>query len=215
MIANPKPGTTFQLPGTAFDIVAIAASAGGLNALTEVLAALPADFPAAIVVVQHLSAHHPSLMAGILDRRTDVNVKQAESGEQLQPGWVFVAPCDQHLLITTAGMVRLSDAAKLNFVRPAADRLFDSVADSFKSRAIAVVLSGTGHDGATGIEQIKAQGGSTIAQDQATADYFGMPAAAIATGKIDFVLPLSEIASTLETLVGVGLDECEPTRPAI
>ncbi len=215
MIANPKHRTTFQLHGTAFDVVAIAASAGGLNALTKVLSALSSDFPAAIVVVQHLSAHHPSLMAEILNRRTAVNVKQAESGEQLRSGWVFMAPVDQHLLITTEGIVSLSDTAKLNFVRPAADRLFNSVAKSFKDRAIAVVLSGTGHDGATGIEAIKAQGGVAIAQDQASADYFGMPKAAIATGKIDFVLPLNKIASTLEKLVRVGFDEFEPARPAI
>ncbi len=184
-----------------FDTVAIAASAGGLRALSEVLAALPADFPAAIAVVQHLDPRHRSLMAEILARRTALRVKQAEDGDHLERGTVFIAPPNRHLLVNPGATVSLSESELVHFVRPSADLLFESVAASTKERAIAVVLSGTGSDGAMGVRAINKMGGTVIAQDEASAEFFGMPGAAIQTGVVDFVLPLSEIAPALVTLV--------------
>jgi two-component system, chemotaxis family, protein-glutamate methylesterase/glutaminase len=187
-----------------FAIVAIASSAGGLKALTRVLADLPSDFSPSIVVVQHLDPRHRSLMAHILSRRTGLTVKEAEEGERLCPRTVYIAPPDKHLLINPDATVSLSRSALVHFVRPSADLLFESVAGSFQERAIAVVLTGTGGDGAMGVRAIKKMGGTVIAQDEASAEFFGMPHAAAETGCVDFVLPLGEIPSALLTLVSTG-----------
>jgi len=183
-----------------YEVVALAASAGGLNALTHVLAALPKDFPAALVVVQHLDPRHRSVMADILSRRTALAVKQAVDGERLQSGAAYIAPPNRHLLVNPDRSVALTQTELVHFVRPSADLLFESTAASFKERAIAVVLSGSGQDGAMGVKAIKKMGGTVIVQDARTADFTGMPDAAIATGLADFILALDEIAPALEKL---------------
>jgi two-component system, chemotaxis family, protein-glutamate methylesterase/glutaminase len=188
-------------PGAAFDVIAIAASAGGLRALTAVFSDLPADFPAAVTVVQHLDPRHRSLMAELLGRQSRLAVKQAVEGERLKPSSVYVAPPDRHLLVNDDGTLSLSKTELVNFLRPSADLLFESVAASFKDRAIAVVLTGTGSDGSKGLRAIKKMGGTIISQDEGTSEFFGMPAAAIHTGLVDFVLPLNQIAPALTTLV--------------
>ncbi len=188
----------------AFDIIAIAASAGGLNALSAVLSPLKADLPVAIVVVQHLSPHHRSLMAEILTGRTPLQVKQAADGEQLKPGTVYIAPPDRHLLVNPDGSLSLSQSEKVHFVRPSAEVLFESVANSYKNRAIAVVLTGSDRDGTEGVRAIKNMGGVVIAQNKETSQVFGMPAAAIDTGCVDFILPLDEIPGALIDLVFKG-----------
>jgi two-component system chemotaxis response regulator CheB len=191
-------------PKAAFDVVALAASAGGLAALSHILAALPADFPATVVVVQHLDPRHRSLMAQILSRRTRLRVKEAEEGDRLHPATVYIAPPNRHLLVNPDGTLSLSQSELVHFVRPSADLLFESVAASYKERAIAVVLTGTGSDGAMGIRAIKKMRGTVIAQDERTSEFFGMPGAAIQSGNVDFVLPLDEIAAALVTLVVRG-----------
>jgi two-component system, chemotaxis family, protein-glutamate methylesterase/glutaminase len=185
---------------SAYEVVALAASAGGLNALTHVLAALPGDFPAALVVVQHLDPRHRSLMAEILGRRTALPVKEAEQGEALQPGRAYMAPPDRHLLVNPDRSLSLTQTELVHFVRPSADLLFESAAASFKERAIAVVLSGSGSDGAMGVRAIKKMGGTVIVQDARNAEFAGMPDAALATGVADFVLALDEIAPALQKL---------------
>jgi two-component system chemotaxis response regulator CheB len=185
----------------AYDVVALAASAGGLTALSQVLSGLPGDFPAAIVVVQHLDPSHRSLMADILSRRTVLHVKQAAEGDRLTPATVYIAPPDRHLLVNPDGSLSLSQSELVHFVRPSADLLFESVAASYKDRAIAVVLSGTGSDGTMGVQAIKKMSGTVIVQDEQTAEFFGMPGAAIHTGQVDFILPLPEISAALVTLV--------------
>jgi len=185
---------------SAFDAVALAASAGGLNALTHVLAALPPDFPAALVVVQHLDRRHRSVMADILARKCRLPVKEAVEGEPLQAGRAYIAPPDRHLLVTPDHSVSLTQTELVHFVRPSADLLFESVAASYKERAIAVVLSGSGQDGAMGVKAIKKMGGTVIVQDAKNAEFTGMPEAAQATGKADFVLPLDDIAPALTQL---------------
>jgi two-component system chemotaxis response regulator CheB len=196
--ANEMPA---HFANAAFDVVAIAASAGGLNALTQVLSVLPGSFPAALVIVQHLDPRHRSLMADILNRRTALRVEEAGEGGYLNPGTVCIAPPDRHLLVNPDGSLSLSQAALVHFVRPSADLLFESVAASYKERAIAVVLTGTGSDGNMGVQAIKKMGGTVIAQDETSADFFGMPDAAIRTGSVDFILPLDEIGATLMALV--------------
>jgi two-component system, chemotaxis family, protein-glutamate methylesterase/glutaminase len=196
-----RRNSQLHFPDAAFDVVALAASAGGLTALSRVLSALPSDFPAAVVVVQHLDPRHRSLMADILSRRTSLRVKQAEEGDTLTPAMVHIAPPNRHLLVNPDGTLSLSQSELVHFVRPSADLLFESAAASHKDRAIAVVLTGTGSDGAMGVQAIKKMGGTVIVQDEKTSQFFGMPAAAIQTGNADFILPLDEIASALITLV--------------
>jgi two-component system chemotaxis response regulator CheB len=188
----------------AFDVVAIAASAGGLNAIGKVLEGLPADFPAPIVIVQHLDRRHRSLIAEILARHTPLRVKQAEEGELMRPGTVYFAQPDRHLLVNVDDTLALTQTELVHFVRPSADLMFESVAASHRDRAIAVVLTGTGSDGVMGVQAIKKMGGTVIAQDKASAEYFGMPGAAIQSGSVDFTLPLSEIPGALITLVMKG-----------
>jgi len=188
----------------AFDVVALAASAGGLTALSSVLADLPAGFPAGILVVQHLDPRHRSLMADILSRRTHLEVKQAEDGDRLAGGRVYIAPPNRHLLLNGDASLSLTQTELVHFVRPSADLLFESVAASYKDRSIAVVLSGSGGDGSMGVKAIKKMGGTVLAQDQRTSEFFGMPGAAIDGGSVDFVLPLEEIAPALVTLVMKG-----------
>jgi two-component system chemotaxis response regulator CheB len=184
-----------------YEIVALAASAGGLNALTEVLAALPPDFPAALVVVQHLDPRHRSLMAEILGKRIAMPVKEAREGDFVEPGRVYVAPPNRHLLVNPDRTLSLTQTELVHFVRPSADLLFESAAASYRERAIAVVLSGSGSDGAMGVKAIKKMGGTVIVQDEKTAEFSGMPEAAVRTGEVDFVLPLVDIAPALQTLV--------------
>ena len=187
-----------------FDIVALAASAGGLTALTKVLGELSADFGAIVVAVQHLDPKHRSLMPQIIGRRSRLPVHGALDGMVLEPGHVYLAPPAHHLLVNRDGTVSLTQTELVNFVRPSADLLFDSVAAAFGERAIAVVLTGTGHDGSMGVTAIKKRHGTVIAQDEGSSEFFGMPSAAIKTGAVDFVLALDEIPSALETLVAGG-----------
>ena len=185
----------------AFEIVAVASSAGGLAALTSLLSGLPASFPAPVLLVQHLDPRHKSLLADMLNRCTELPVKMAESGDRLTGGSVFVAPPNYHLLVDPGGTLSLTQSELIHFLRPSADILFESVANSFPGRAIAVVLSGTGSDGAKGVKAIKNTGGTVIAQDEDTSEFFGMPSAAIATGSVDIVLPLALIAPALVRLM--------------
>jgi len=185
----------------AFDVVAIAASAGGLSALNKLLAALPADFPAAIAIVQHLDPRHRSLMAEILNRHSALAVKEAQTGDHLSGGTVYIAPPNQHLLVNPDGTLSLTQSELVHFVRPSADLLFESLAASYRDRCVAVVLTGSGSDGSMGVKAIKRMEGTVIAQDEITSEFFSMPCAAISTGCVDFVLPLDEIGPALISLV--------------
>jgi two-component system chemotaxis response regulator CheB len=198
VLADP-PGLTAS-PARALPVVALAASAGGLKALIEVLGGLPADFPAALAIVQHMERHGRSLLAGILARRTALQVRQAAPGDALAPGVAFVAPPDHHLLVNRDGTLSLTQTELVHFVRPSADLLFESVAASLGSRAIAVVLSGSGSDGAMGVTAIRKRGGTVIVQDPAQAEHPGMPRAARDTRAAHYVLPLEAIAPALVRL---------------
>lgn len=182
-------------------VIALCASAGGLNALSEILSHLNPDFPAAIIILQHIARQYPSQLANILGRRTQLTVKQAELGDKLNPGQVYVAPPDQHLLVNLDQTLSLSQAELVNFLRPSGDLLLESLAASVKEQAIAVILTGTGSDGAMGIQAIKKMNGFVIAQDETTSEYFGMPESAINTGCVDQVVPLDKIATLLVNLV--------------
>lgn len=184
-----------------YDIVAIAASAGGLTALSTVLGGLRPDFDAIIAVVQHLDPRHRSLMPQIIGRRSSLPVHQAADGMLLERGHLYLAPPDRHFLVNRDGTASLTESELVNFVRPSADLLFESVAAAYGARAIAVVLTGTGHDGSMGVTAIKKRHGTVIAQDEGSSEFFGMPSAAIRTGAVDFVLALEEIPMALQTLL--------------
>jgi len=200
-MVSDRTGRFRHFQGAAYDVVAIASSAGGLGALTAVLSALPASFPASILVVQHLDPRHRSLMADLIDRRTALPTKQAEAGDNVEPSRVLIAPPNRHMLVNADSSIELTETELVHFVRPSADLLFESVAASYRDRAIAVVLTGSGHDGTGGVQAIKKMGGTVIAQDQESSDFFGMPSSAIEAGSVDYVLPLAEIASALIQLV--------------
>jgi len=182
-----------------YDVVALGASAGGLNALSQVLKGLPRTFPSSIVVVQHVSPGHKSWIANLLGRSTQLTVKQAEHGEIMLPATVYIAPPDEHLLVGP-GKVQLAHSQLVHFSRPSIDLLFESVAGTYGSRSIGVILSGSGKDGSAGIRTIKESGGITIAQTPDKAEFRHMPEAAIETGCIDFVVPLEKIGDKLTEL---------------
>jgi len=181
-------------------VIVIAASAGGIDAIKQVLRRIPADLPAAIICVQHLQGNHRTYLPEYLARNTSLRAYLAEKGMPLETGTIYVAVPGQHLCIENGCLV-LNMAEPVHNVRPAADVLFASAAQSFGPDVIGVVLTGTGCDGAGGCQLIKAKGGITIAQDEQTSAYFSMPKAAIAVGAIDYVLPLEGIAARIVELV--------------
>jgi two-component system chemotaxis response regulator CheB len=192
--------------GRSFPVIAMAASVGGLKALSVILGGLPANFPAAIAIVMHLAPEHKSILAEILNSRTQLTVKQAHTGDILCPASVFVAPPNHHLSVAKGGHLELSSSAaeKVHHARPSAEPLFASVAEVYQKNAIAVVLTGGDGDGSFGVQIIRKQGGKVIAQDRPTSQDFSMPETSIRTGDVDFILPLNAIAPKLMELVGAG-----------
>jgi two-component system chemotaxis response regulator CheB len=188
----------------AYAVLGIGASLGGQAALTAVLARLPGDFPIPILVVQHMMADGPNLLPGILARRTRLRVAPAEPGERPRPGTVHVARPDHHLLVAPDGTLALPRSERVNFTRPAADVLFRSLAEVFAERAIGLVLTGMGRDGARGLAAIWQRGGLTMAQDDATAEAPSMPGAGIDIGKADVILPLHRLAAAFCASGGSG-----------
>jgi two-component system, chemotaxis family, protein-glutamate methylesterase/glutaminase len=186
-------------PAASERLVVIATSAGGLHALFQVLGSLPADFPAAIAIVQHRSDQHPSLLPALLEKRTALRVRHAGDGNLLEAGTVYICPPGMHM--AAEHCIRLVKAPRLNYVRPSADMMFRSAAHAYGDRAIGVVLSGNGVDGAVGCCAITEAGGTVVVQDPMSAAYPGMPAAAVESGRADMVLPLEEIGEALQRLV--------------
>lgn len=199
-------------PNARFDVVAIGASAGGVEALQIVISQLPADFSAAVLIVQHLAPHHKSLLAFVIGRHSALPVRQAQHGDVISPGTVYIAQPDMHLLVA-GGCIELSRSELVHFTRPSIDLLLESVAGAYGPRAIGVILTGTGVDGATGIRAIKGTGGTTIVQDPSEAAHRGMPQAAHETGCADFTVPLEKIAPMLVNLVSpTDMHETRPTH---
>ena len=199
MAANDRPRRTGAVVPQ-FDVVAIGASAGGVEALHAVVTGLPGDFPVPILIVQHMDPRHKSMLAGLLGRRCKLRVKQAANDELIEFGTIYIAQPDMHLLVRGDRLI-LTDTKLVHFSRPSIDLLFESVADVYGDRAIGVILSGSGVDGAAGIRAIKSKGGTTLIQDPASAAHAGMPQAARATGCVDVTLPLEEIGPALVSLV--------------
>ncbi|NLE03695.1 MAG: chemotaxis response regulator protein-glutamate methylesterase [Crenarchaeota archaeon] len=173
-------------------VIAIAASTGGPPALTHVLSHLPSNIPP-ILIVQHMPKGVTKLFAEGLNRNCKFKVKEAEEGDYVQEGLALVAPGGFHMIVTESGRIKLNTDPPVNYVRPAADVMMNTVAEVYGDSSVGVVLTGMGSDGAKGIKNIKNKGGATIAQDEKTSVIFGMPNVAIQTGCIDVVAPLDKI----------------------
>jgi two-component system chemotaxis response regulator CheB len=182
-------------------LIALAASAGGLAALATVLATLPADLPASVVVVLHRRATRQSLLDKILARHANLPVTLALPGTAVAPGHIYIAPAEHHLIVNDDLRFALQDGTRVRGVLSSANRLFETAAPVFRGRMIAIVLTGTGFDATDGVQAVKASGGIVIAQDEATSQYFGMPGAAIQTGVVDLVLPLAAIGPAIVGIV--------------
>jgi two-component system chemotaxis response regulator CheB len=189
-----------RTPPAVLPVVAMVASLGGLDALSEVLAALPATFCAAVVVMQHMESGRVSRLPEILQARTALRVRQAADGDALCGGTVYVAPPGRHLSLRDGRTLALTDTPAVNFARPSADVLLESLAAA-GAPVIAVVLSGKGEDGAAGSLQVRGSGGTVLAQDRGTSVSFGMPGAAVLAGGVNEVLPLECIAPRLAQLI--------------
>ncbi|CAN5707719.1 chemotaxis protein CheB [soil metagenome] len=183
----------------AFEIVVIGASTGGLKALQVLLSELPAEFPLPMVIVQHRGKDMETGLCEFLAHSSCLTVKEPEDKEPLFPGHAYLAPRDYHLLVQS-GSFALSTESPVGFARPSIDVLFESAADEYKERAIGVILTGANHDGARGLAAIKAQGGLTLVEDPFTAACREMPEAAINLTKVDWILPLQDIAAGLRKL---------------
>lgn len=181
-------------------IIAIASSMGGIEALKVIISALPSDFPGVILVVQHLSPRYKSHLTHILNRLTPLQVNEARDGMELQNSNIYVTPPDKHLIVAK-GRLNLSDEPKKHFVRPSAEYTFESLARSYKEKAVAVVLTGCDGDGEEGVKVVSEMGGKVIAQDCETAKVFSMPESAIETGCVDLILPIDEIADGIINMV--------------
>jgi two-component system chemotaxis response regulator CheB len=211
---NPDSILSSAVETPAFDVVVIGASAGGLTAVSKVLGELPTPFPVAIALVLHLSPDHPSVLADVLARCTQLPVVWARDGERLIPGTIVVAPPDRHLVIGAGGTIALVLSPRKHFSRPAVDLLFTSAARVFERRTLGVVLSGNGHDGSEGALAVYHAGGVVIAQDRASSEYFSMPREAIESGGVTFVLPLNEIAAAVIRLATLGAGGGVASPPA-
>jgi len=194
---------TALFPNAAFDLVAIAASAGGVGAIKEILTKLPVPFPTPIAVVQHLPPFYPSLLSDVLGWRARLQTQFACAGERLRSGKVYIAPPDRHLVLSAECRLDLENSPKCNYVRPSADRLFTTAAEQLGPRLLCVVLTGMGSDGALGANVVKQHGGVVIVQDPACAEADSMPRAALRGVAADLVLPLATLPSALTSLCDV------------
>jgi two-component system chemotaxis response regulator CheB len=183
-------------------IVALVASAGGVDALSRVLSALPAVVPASVVVLLHVTPERESALPVILGRISAFGVEAARDGEELAAGRVIVAPAGHHLLITSELRVALIESGAYPPSRPSADLLLTTLAIAAGARVIAAVLSGTGHDGATGATAVHRFGGTVIATDAASSQSFAMPSATIERDSaVDHVVDLNAVPALLMQLI--------------
>jgi two-component system, chemotaxis family, protein-glutamate methylesterase/glutaminase len=190
------------------EVVAVGASAGGVEALRALAAALPGDLPASLLVVLHMPRTAPSALPRILNRCGPLPAVTASDGEPLRPGRIYVAPADRHLLLLE-DRIRLSKGPSENGHRPAVDPMFRSVARAAGRRSVAVVLSGARDDGAFGAALVAAQGGVVLVQDPADALYGSMPRAAIARVPTALTAPAADLGAIITGLVA---EEVPPHR---
>ncbi len=197
-----------------FFVVGIGASAGGLDACTQLLEALPPDTGMAFILVQHLDPTHESMMADLLAHHTKMTVSQAVDGTAFEPNHLYVIPPGTYLSVQKGGILQVSPPEAPHGARLPFDFLLHSLAENYGERAACVILSGTGADGSLGLKSIKEKGGLVIAQDPAEASFDGMPKSAILTGAVDIVLPLAGIPGALIKFHRRMALTCPPQAPA-
>jgi two-component system chemotaxis response regulator CheB len=189
-----------QLPLERIDGIAIGASAGGVDALSVLLPALPAKLCASVFIVLHLPRERPSLLADIFSHKCRLPVREAEDKMRVEPGTVYFAPPDYHLLIDEGPQLALSIDELVHFSRPSIDVLFESAADVYARRLMGIILTGANEDGSAGLAAIHRSGGMTIVQDPGSAQVPLMVLSALKRSPPDFVLSLDEIADRLRSL---------------
>ena len=182
------------------DAIVIGTSAGGVEALSVLLPSLPEGLRAAVLVVLHLPRERPSLLVDIFTPKCRLPVREAEDKEPIEPGVVYFAPPDYHLLVDNGPRVALSADEPVNFSRPSIDVLFESAADIYGARLIGIILTGASHDGALGLEAVRCAGGVTIVQEPESAQAPTMAESALKRGPVDHVLSLEQIAGWLRAL---------------
>ncbi|AEJ62489.1 response regulator receiver modulated CheB methylesterase [Spirochaeta thermophila DSM 6578] len=202
VVVPPRRVVPLRRPGVP-EVVAIGVSTGGPSALRSLLGALGEGFPLPLLIVQHMPPGFTKEFAESLNRMCALTVKEAEEGDEVRRGMVFIAPGDFHMMVEEEGgrkVVRLLDAPPVNGHRPSVDVLFESVARVYGNRSIAVIMTGMGRDGARMLGEVFRQGGITIGQDEETCVVYGMPRAAHEMGVLHLQLPLGEIPLVLEKL---------------
>jgi len=183
-----------------YSAVVIGVSAGGMNALGQILPTLPKEFPLPVIIVQHISPQSDNYMIHHFDRHSRITVKEADEKEQIKPGVAYFAPPNYHLLIEEDRTFSLSTEARVNYSRPSVDVLFESAIDAYCSSLIGIILTGANNDGSKGLKKIKACGGLAIVQDPSTAEVSAMPEAALQLSNADYILKLEEIGPLLVKL---------------
>ena len=181
-----------------FPIVVMAASTGGPATLMKFIPTFPKDFPGAVILVQHMPGNYTDQFGKQLSEVAQIRVKEAEAGEIIVPGLLYVCPGSHHMRVSPTGRVSLDDGPRIGGYRPCADLTMESAADYAGPMAIGVILTGMGNDGVKGVQAIRGVGGHTIAQDESTAVIFGMPQEAIKSGAIDQILPIDAIYPAIE-----------------
>ena len=187
--------------GTDLTIIGIGSSAGGLEAIRELVGTLPANLPVSYVVVQHMSPHHKSLMTELVARQTSLRVEDVQDGIKPEPNVIYITPPKTDVVLSEGRLQLVDPSPEIATPKPSVDRFLLSLAEAFGERSMAVILSGTGSDGAYGVQAIREAGGITIAQDNESAKYDGMPRAAVQTGCVDLVLRPLDIGTHLQKIL--------------
>lgn len=195
-----KPETLPSVLPASVGMVAVGASTGGPQILQRMISELPADFPAPIAIVQHINAAFAESLAGWLANSSKLKVRLAQDGELLMPGHVLIAPPGMHMVIPFRGRVALKPGVERDGHMPSATVLLESVAKAYGRRALGVILTGMGEDGAAGMLAIKQAGGITVAQNEESCVVFGMPGAAVERNAVDHLVHGDEVAASLVRL---------------
>lgn len=195
--ASRKPKLSSGARAGIKKVVVIGSSTGGPRALTQVMPYLPADLPAAVLVVQHMPEGFTRSMAERLDQMSALSVREASANDRLEQGSALVAPGDYHMTVTRDGAIELSQGPPIWGVRPAVDITMESVARAYGRSTVGIVLTGMGSDGTAGTGMIKAAGGKVAVEDESTCAVYGMPKSVVSAGHADRIDPISSIAATI------------------